>query len=42
MSFLKSSVIIMRCAFKSKSCFSGVLGYPGLAVVGALGSDDTK
>jgi hypothetical protein len=26
--------------FNSESCFSGVLGYPGLAVVGVLGSDD--
>jgi hypothetical protein len=37
---LKSSVIIMRCNFKSESCFYGVLGYPGLAVVGELGSDN--
>ena len=42
MSFLKSSIIIMRYDFKSESCFSGVLGYPGLAVVGELGSDDAK
>ena len=42
MSFLKSSIIIIRCDFKSKSCFSGVLGYPGLAMVGELGSDDSK
>ena len=26
--------------FKSESGFSGVLGYPGLSVVGELGSDD--
>jgi hypothetical protein len=39
MTFLKSS-IIMRCDFKSESCFSGVLGYPGLTVVGELGFDD--
>jgi len=32
----------MSCDFKSKSCFSGVLGYLGLAVVGELGSDDAK
>jgi hypothetical protein len=32
----------MRYDFKSKSCFLGVLGYPGLAVVGVLGSDDAK
>jgi hypothetical protein len=30
----------MKCDFKSESCFSGVLGYQGLAVVGELGSDD--
>ena len=29
MSFLKSSIIIMRCDFKSESCFSGVLGNQG-------------
>jgi hypothetical protein len=40
--FLKSSISIMRCDFKTKTCFSGVLGYPGLAVVGELGSDDAK
>ena len=32
----------MRYDFKSESCFSGVLGYPGLAVVGVLGSEDAK
>jgi hypothetical protein len=42
MSFLKSSSSIMRYEFKSESCFSGVLGYPGLTVVGVLGSDDAK
>ena len=42
MSVLKSSIIIMRCDFKSESCFSGVLGYPGLAVLRELCSDDTK
>ena len=31
MSFLKSSIIVMRCDFKSEPCFSGVLGYPGLS-----------
>jgi hypothetical protein len=41
-SFLKSPISIMRYDFKSKSCFSGVLGYPGLAVVGLLCSDDGK
>jgi hypothetical protein len=30
----------MRYDFESKSCFSGVLGYPGLAEVGVLDSDD--
>ena len=28
--------------FKSKSCFSDVLGYPGLVVVNVLGSDETE
>ena len=42
MSFLKSSIIIMKRDFKSESCFSDVLGYPGLAVVGELGTDDDK
>jgi hypothetical protein len=32
----------MRYDFKSESCFSGVLGYSGLAVVVVLGSDDTE
>ena len=39
-SFLISSTIIMRYAFKSESSFSGVLGYPRVAEVGVLGSDD--
>jgi hypothetical protein len=42
MSFLKSSTSIMRYDFKSKSCFSSVLGYLRLAVVGILGSDYAK
>jgi hypothetical protein len=42
MSFLKSSIIIMRSYFRSEFCFSGVLGYPGLAMVGELGSDDVS
>jgi hypothetical protein len=42
MSYLKSSIIIMRCDFKSESCFSVVLGYPGLAVVGELDSEGAK
>jgi hypothetical protein len=40
MTFLKFSIIAMRCNFQSESCFSALLGYPGLAVVGGLGSDD--
>jgi hypothetical protein len=39
-SFLMSSTTIMRYAFKSPSSSSGVLGCPGLAEVGVLGSDD--
>ena len=42
MSFLKCSTIIINCDFKSESCFSGLLGYPGLAIVGELGSDVAK
>lgn len=43
MSFLKSCmIVIMRCGFKSESCFSAVLGYPGLAVVEELDSEDAK
>jgi hypothetical protein len=42
MFFIMSSDIIMRYDFKSKSCLSCVLGYPGLAVVGEQGYDDTK
>ena len=42
MSFLKSPIIIMRCDFKSESCFSGVLELPGFALVGELVSDDAK
>jgi hypothetical protein len=42
MFFLKSSIIIMRCDFKSDICFSGVMVYPGFAVVGELGSTDAK
>jgi hypothetical protein len=32
----------MRYDFKSDSCFLGVLGYPGLAVLGVLDSDDSE
>jgi hypothetical protein len=43
MSFLKSSIIaIMRSDFGCISCFSGVVVYPGLAMVGELGSDEAK
>nr|ABV44379.1 ASL1/1ASII-1 fusion [Mus musculus] len=41
-SFLMSSTVIMRYAFKSRSRFSGVLGCPGLGEVGVLGSDDAS
>ena len=37
MSFLKTSISIMRCDFKSRSCFFDVMDYD--AVVGELGSD---
>jgi hypothetical protein len=40
--FLKSSIIIMRSDFRCMSCFSGVMVYPGLALVGEFGSDDAK
>ena len=39
-SSLKASIIFMRWDFRSESCFLGVLEYPGLAVVGKLGSDE--
>jgi hypothetical protein len=42
MSFLKSSIIIMRSDFRFMSCFSGVMVYSGLAMVGAFGSDYAK
>jgi hypothetical protein len=32
----------MRYDFKSATCFSGVLGYPGLVVLGIVGSDDAQ
>jgi hypothetical protein len=41
-SFLNSTITIMRCNFKSESCFSSLMGYPGIAVVGELGSDVAK
>jgi hypothetical protein len=42
MPVLKSSTIIMRHDFQSVSCFSGVLGYPRLTVVGVLDFDDAQ
>jgi hypothetical protein len=39
---LKFSIAIMRTNFRSKSCFSGVMVYPGLAYVEKMGSDDAK
>ena len=42
MPFLKSSSTIIRYDFNSASCFLGVLGYPGLILVGILGSDDAQ
>ena len=39
MSFLKPSIGLRSCDFKSKSCFSGVLRYPGHAVVGEFDLD---
>jgi hypothetical protein len=38
MSFLKSSIFIMSCHFKSDSCFSGILRY--LDLLEELGSYD--
>jgi hypothetical protein len=42
MSSLRSSIILMIWNFRSESCFLGVLGDPGLAVVGELYSNRTK
>jgi hypothetical protein len=33
---------MMKSDFGSESCFSGVMVYPGLAMVGELGSGDAK
>ena len=41
-SSLKSSIIFMRWDSRSESCSSDVLGHPGLAVVGELGSDGAR
>jgi hypothetical protein len=32
----------MRRDYKSYSCFSGMMGYPRLAMVGEMGSDGAK
>ena len=42
MSSLRSFITFTRWDFRSDSWFSGVLGYPGLAVVGHLGYDDSN
>jgi hypothetical protein len=42
MSFLSSSIIIMRSDFKLESCFSCMMACLELAVVGELGSGDAK
>ena len=42
MSFLNTSIIIMTSDFRPESCISDVMLYPGLAMVGDLGSDDAK
>ena len=42
MSFLNSSMILIRWDFISESCFSGVLGHPGFAVVGEMSPDVAK
>jgi hypothetical protein len=41
-SFLKSSIIIMRSDFRSKSCFSYVMVFSGLAILRELGYNDSK
>jgi hypothetical protein len=42
MPFLRSSTTIIIYGFKFVSCFSGVLGYPGLIVAGVLDSDEAQ
>ena len=42
MFFLKSSITIIRSDFRSERCFSSVMMYLGLAMVGELGSGDAK
>ncbi len=39
-SFLKSSSIMIKYDFETRSCFSGVFGYSMFVLVGELGSDD--
>jgi hypothetical protein len=36
------SIIVIRSDFRSISYFSGMMVYPGLAMVGEFGSDDAK
>jgi hypothetical protein len=40
--YLKYSITVMKSEFRSISYFSGVMVYPGPAMVGELGSDDAK
>ena len=40
--YLKYSITVMKSEFRSISYFSGVMVYPGLAMVGEFGSDDAK
>jgi hypothetical protein len=42
MSSLRTSIIVKSWNFRSESCFSGMLVYPELAMVGELGSDAIK
>jgi hypothetical protein len=42
MSLLMSFIIIMRSDFRSISCFSGMMMYPEVDMVGELDSDDAK
>ena len=39
MNFLTSPMVMIKCELKSRSCFSGVFGYPVFAFVGDLGSE---
>jgi hypothetical protein len=42
LSSLRFSIIFVRWDFRSESYFSGMLGYPGFAVVGKLGSESAN